>query len=148
MDSDVGHAIDCVYYDSELKDLKASFKEAYSILKRIDKRAERRQTVQVSKSLFDYVEKQGMLRAVPSEFFDFKYNDTRICIYRFKKSYAILVIGFDWSTTEYELWRSDYFGVGHLYGYFKTPKDAMPAYLKCVHYFLHEVMFLDFFELI
>lgn len=148
MNSDISHASDCVFYDAELKSLKRDFYNIYKIFKEIDKRAERRETIQISKSLFDYVERKRTLNSVPSQFFNFSAEDIRICIYKYRKFYTILVIGFDWLTPDLSVLRTDYTGVGKMYGSFDSVSNAIPEYLRAIYYYLTRVIVIDELPLI
>ena len=138
LESDISHASDCVFYDSELKQLRASFKSAYDTLKRIEKRAERRQTIQISQSLFDYVERERTKITVPQQFYDFKYADYRICIYHYHSKYSVLCVGFEFFA---ERWRQcDFYGNGRLYGEFDSFKDCLNLYCYAIDFFINRVL--------
>ena len=133
MDSDINHYSDCVYYDSELKQLKKSFKEIYNVLKEIDKRAERKQTTQISKSLFDYVEQKKQLDKVPQDFFDFRFFFDRVCLYKIKNDYTVLCVGFEYPNSNYVF---TYSGVGQCYGLYHDITDAIFAFMDVVQYYI------------
>ena len=143
--SDIEHASDCIFYDTEIKELRKKFKESYEILKAIEKRCDRRQTVQISKSLFDYVERSKTFRAVPQSFFCFISRDVKICIYRYRQYYSVLVVGFDYN--DLDKCFNDYIGVGKLYGNFKSVDECVPLYYKIVAYYLHNVVKFDMLDL-
>ena len=136
--SDISHFSDCVYYDSELRRLSKLFDEQYKIFKNIKKRAERRQTIQISKSLFDYVEKSRTRFTCPQTFYDFKYDDYRVCIYFYSGKYSILCIGFDFRDGNFR--SLDWFGKGKLYGEFKNLSDSLALYCNAVDYLLNRVL--------
>lgn len=122
---------ECVYYDIDLKSLSKAFDDMSKAFKLIKKRAERAQTQRVDKSYFDYVSKRQALDVVPQTFYDFRIDDVRICIYRYKKDYFILCVNcdFPWLST-----LDGYKGVGLLKGFYKTWQDAVPDYLRCVQH--------------
>ena len=138
MNSDISHNPSCVFYDYELKKLSSLFREGNKIFRNIEKRAERRQTVQISKSLFDYVERCRVLDICPQEFYDFRCGDYRICIYRYKKRFSILCVGFEYIQRYYL--RKNYEGLGNLYYEFATLKEVIPYYYSVVYYFLDVVL--------
>lgn len=142
MDSDIQHVSDCVFYDSELSALKKSFRDAYKILKDIDKRADRRQTVQISKSLFDYSEKRKDLAKMPNYFYSFNFLDYKIAIFRYQKKYHVLTNGFTWSSDYVS--RCEWLFDGHLYLDFDTVQDCIKPFLDCVAYFVRSYL-IDYF---
>ena len=135
MNSDLGHASDCIFYDSELKSLKAHFKECATILKNIDKRAERRQTVQISKSLFDYAERGKDLKVQPQKYYDFVMDNYRICVFKYKGKYSILCVGFDY---EMDYLRDcDFYGAGRLFFETDLLESAVVYFRRVVSYFVN-----------
>lgn len=143
--SDISHFDDCIYYDSELRELNRYFKEANDILKRISKRAERRQTTQISKSLFDYVDIKKHVFKVPQTLYDFVYDSVRVCIYFYRGRYSVLVVGFEYPSD----FRSDakLFDYAKLYGSYKTLDECKPFYLKILFYCLNNICRIgDLFE--
>ncbi|AXH76317.1 MAG: hypothetical protein [Microviridae sp.] len=138
MNSDISHDSSCVYYDFELKKLTSLFRDVNKILRNIEKRAERRQTVQLSSSLFDYVERCRHLDLVPQDFYDFRCGDYRVCIYRYKKKFSVLCVGFEYFN-RYFL-RKDYSSLGSLYFEFDTLKEVIPYFYSVVFYFLDSVL--------
>lgn len=142
--SDISHFSDCVYYDSELRELSQLFKDSYDVLKRIRKRADRHQTQQISKSLFDYVELKKTRSKVPQQFYDFVFDDYRVCIYYWRGYYSVMVVGFDFP---YEYRNSDTFGVGTLHGEYKTIEDCFKLFLRAISYLISQIMRLgDLFD--
>lgn len=136
MDSDISHASDCVFYDSELRLFRRSFDDCYRVLKQISKRAERRQTVQISKSLFDYSERKTDFRVCPQKYFDFRMDEFRICIYLYKGRYSVLCVG--WCPKAESMERKDFIGSGRLFGLYRTYKEAFPVFRKFVLAFVDE----------
>ena len=124
---------DCIYYDCELRELSRHFEEIYKIFKDIKKRADRRQTVQISKSVFDYYEKKKALGVTPQQFYDFRYGSYRICIFRYRSKFSVLCVGFDYPNHD----REDIYwiGPGFLYGRFSNINDAVKLYTEIVFWF-------------
>lgn len=123
----------CVYYDYELVQLRKDFTELYKIFKRIEKRAERRQTVQISKSLFDYYDRKSDLKVCPQKYYDFRYGEYRICLYKFYSKISILCVGFQYP---YQFKRDcPYKGCGFLYGEYDTYVSALPLFSEIVYWF-------------
>ena len=114
---------DCVYYDAELRKLRSLFKETDKVFKDISKRAERRQTVQCSKSLFDYYERKADFKVCPQKYFDFRMDEYRICMFLYKGFYSVLCVGFAPLQAEI-MERKDFVGAGCLFGKFKSWKDC------------------------
>ena len=134
MNSDLEHFSDCVFYDAELRQLRKSFKDADDILKHIVKRAERRQTVQISKSLFQFVERKNTMKVAPQEYFDFRMDEYRISIYMYKGSYHVQTLGFSYypDTLSFE----QLAGPSHLYYGAKYLKDLVPRFREIVLWFI------------
>ena len=143
MNSDISHASDCVFYDSELRLFKEKFKELNNILKNIDKRAQRRQTIQISKSLFDYIETVKTKEHCPQILYDFRDDFVRICPYRVKGQYSVLVVGFDYPFVP--LFNCEFSGVGLFYGQFDKLDNCLILYRKIVYYYLLNVSNVDKF---
>lgn len=142
MESDISHASDCVFYDVELREISKLVKQLYKVTKSIEKRSERRQTIQISKSLFDYVERSRSKSKVPTEFYNFHDDDVAIKIYRYKGFYRILVIGFEYPRSRLFFFE-DWVGKGYLHGEFKTLDDCIPYFYSVVSYYLFDVKFID-----
>ena len=139
MNSDISHDSDCVFYDSELKRLRSAFADADKILKGIAKRAERRQTVQISKSLFDYVESSKELRVAPQKFYDFRFGDVRICPFVYKSRFSVLVVGYSLDSPETLV--RDYQGAGELHYRFDSLDVCLETFRYIVECFVSEVVF-------
>ena len=140
--SDISHFSDTVYYDSELRELSKLFKDSYDIFKRIQKRASRCQTLQISKSLFDYVQMTESKCSVPQQFYDFKSDDVRICVYRYKGSYSVLVYGFDYLKDDFRC----SLGASSLYGEFVHLSDCVNFFLRVIAYYINNILrFNDLF---
>ena len=142
LDSDVQRLSECYYYDFDLKELSENFDNLYKIFKRIRKRAERRQTIQISKSIFDYYSKKDDLKRIPQKYFDFRHGDIRVCLYKYRNSFSVVCVGFDYP---YESRREDYYiGVGTPYGSFATYDLAVPLFEQIVKWYLDNFVF-DFY---
>lgn len=139
MDSDISHASDCVFYDIELRELKKLFKDMNTVFSRINKRAERRQTIQISKSLFDYVERKNNLIKCPQDFYNFSYSDCRIFIFRYRGAYSVYCTGFDYPLLNIRSEKS-FFGVGHMYGYFTDLSECIFEFKTCCNWFISNVL--------
>lgn len=133
MENDLYRQSDCVYYDVELKELSKHFDAIYKIFKDIRKRAERCQTVQINKSLFDFYQRKDTLKVSPQEYYDFRLDDVRICIFRYHGFYSVLVTGIDILELDY---RAEWIGKGKLYGKFNTYVQAVPMYIDLVCQFV------------
>ena len=138
MDSDFNHPSDCVFYDSELRQLRAAFKSCSDIFKKIDKRASRAQTIQINRSLFDYSERKKDMKVIPQKYYDFRFDNYRICIYFYKGRYSILCVGFDWIHDYLRV--CDFSGAGHLYCEGSSLDSMTLAFRRCVEYFLNEFL--------
>ena len=126
---------DCVYYDSELRQLRRSFDECRKIFSDIEKRAQRRQTVQCSKSLFDYYERKQDFKVCPQKYFDFRMDSFRICMFIYKGFYSVLCTGFTPLNGEI-MERKEFVGAGRLFGKFRTWSDCEPLFRMLVNEFV------------
>lgn len=130
MDSDWN----CVYYDDELKELDSAVKVLSSVFKRIHKRAERRQTQQLSKSVFDYWERRTYSDKMPQFFYDFRYDPFRVCVYRKSGNLFVLVVGdLDWSALNFPVFEVLDDG-SRLFGPCLDMEDAALTYLEIVYH--------------
>lgn len=134
MNSDISHASDCVFYDSELRQLRRSFDDAAKVLKDIQKRAERRQTVQISKSLFDYCERRHDFKACPQKYFDFRMDNYRVCVYVHRGKFGVLCVGFDYNSPANEV--TSFVGAGKLYYACNYLSDVVIYFRQIVLYFV------------
>ena len=125
---------ECVYYDYELVQLRKNFLELYKLFKKIEKRAERRQTVQISKSLFDYYDRKTDLKVVPQKYYDFRYGEYRICLFRYLNKISVLTVGFRYPDKPFR--EVPYTGSGFLYGEFNTYDQALDLFREIVYYFV------------
>lgn len=153
MNSDVMHESDCVYYDKELRILSRNFKECYNILKDIEKRADRKETVQISKSLFDYVELSKAVEKFPQIKYDFKFDDVRVYISKINNCFVVNVVGFQYfpqnvlfdvtmpESWHYEIWCRESYDSKSLL------KDAVDVYLHAINYFLYQIKHIDMLDL-
>lgn len=143
-ENDISHASDCVYYDSELKQLRRSFDEIYKVFKRIEKRASRAQTIQISKSVFDWYSRKADLKVCPQKYYDFRFGEYRICLYVYHSKFSILCLGFQPPFPR----RDEYFpSSGTLYGEFDNYRQALPLLSEILYYFCTNVLLtFDFFE--
>lgn len=134
MNSDLMHDSDCVFYDAELKRLRKLFKDTYDIFKSIEKRAERRQTVQISKSLFDFAERKQLMKVCPQQYYDFRMNEFRVSVYMYKGRYHVLTVGFSYYPSALSIEQLE--GVGHLYYGNVYLKSVIPRFREIVEYFV------------
>lgn len=116
--NEVDFISDCVYYDVELKRLSKDFDDLYKVFKEIKKRADRRQTLQISKSVFDYYERKQDFKVCPQRYFDFRYNNVHIALYRFRGALCILLVGCELPSGFALPQLNDFCGSGILYGPF------------------------------
>ena len=137
-DDEITRFSECYFYDYDLKELSSSFDSLYKVFRRIKKRAERRSTLQISKSVFDYYEKKQDLKVTPWKYYDFRYNDYRICIWRYRQYYSVVCVGFEYPQ---ESRRDDiWLGAGLPYGKFESYVEAVPLFDEIVYWFIHNVI--------
>lgn len=82
-----------VYYDDDLKNIRSLVKELSDVLKAMTLRYERHDTLQVAKSVFDYVSQKEMYFVYPHLYYDCRFGDWRVCIacYREHKKHRYYV---------------------------------------------------------
>lgn len=69
-----------VYYDDDLRALNTQFKKCLDILKAITHRYERHETIQIAKSVFDYVTQKEMSLEYPHTRYCFACGDVKIFV--------------------------------------------------------------------
>ena len=84
----------CLFFDSELKTVVKSVKILNDICKRVYKRFERRETIQIAPSVARYVEFDNEINRFPHLLFNFTAKKVRICICKIRDSFHILCINF------------------------------------------------------
>lgn len=73
-----------IFYDTDMSEIRSSVKRLNDVLKNIELRMSRSETLQIAKSVFDYEEQKEMYIHYPHMYYDFRFGDTRICIGRKK----------------------------------------------------------------
>lgn len=84
----------CLFFDSELRVAHKLVKELSDIFKRVYKRFERRETLQITASVARYMELDNEIQHYPHLLYDFKCRDVRICICKIRGIYHILCLNF------------------------------------------------------
>lgn len=72
--------LECCFYDRELKTLDRDFNSLYETFKRIKKRVERKESVKVSKSVFDWANKVDLENTCPQNLYQFHYFSELVTI--------------------------------------------------------------------
>lgn len=80
-----------IYYDSDIKKLKRCFDDIKSTFDTMFKRYERRETVKIARSVFDYQVRTDALNTNPEYFYRFRDDDVVIQVERSKKEGFLLV---------------------------------------------------------
>lgn len=93
----------CLFFDSELKSVMKCVTTLNDICKRVYKRFERRETIQIAPSVARYVEFDNELQRYPHLLFNFTSKNVRICICKIKRLYHILCI--NWKPSRVSLFR-------------------------------------------
>lgn len=138
-EDDVSRYSDCYFYDVDLRELSASFDSIYKVFKRIRKRAERRQTVQISKTIFDYYDRKADLARVPQKYYDFRNGTDRICLYAYRGFYSVLCVGFMYP----KLYKREdiYLGVGFPYGKTKSLDEIKKLFYEILWWYFENVIY-------
>ena len=69
-----------VYYDSDLERIRRLSNDLQNVLNEMTLRFDRHDTLQIAKSVFDYVTQREMYNFYPHMYYDFRFGDSRICI--------------------------------------------------------------------
>lgn len=87
-----------IFYDKDFEEIRRTVKKLADTMKAIQLRIDRHETLQISRSVFDYVTQKEMYLHNPYMFYDFRCADTRICIGRIykhgKDNYFVSVCGY------------------------------------------------------
>lgn len=120
-----------IFYDTDIKHIRVLVKELSDTLKAMELRMERHDTLQVAKSVFDYVSQKEMYFVYPYLYYDFRFGDWRVCIacYREHKAhrYYICVSG----TTPPSRFNAYITDLG--YGDFETLEEAITLFSEIIH---------------
>lgn len=84
----------CLFFDSEFKALMKIISNANDIVKRIYKRFDRRETIQIAPSVARYVELDNEVQRYPHLLYSFTSRNVRICIVKIKSNYHILCLNY------------------------------------------------------
>lgn len=86
----------CVYYDKDLKSLSKCFEVMSGIFSDIESRFARKDTLEISTSVFNYMEKQVLKCKDPHPFYRFCLDEVEIFIFCPRKGlYNIKITGLD-----------------------------------------------------
>lgn len=69
-----------IFYDSDFVEIRKTVNHLNDLLKNMTLRFDRKDTLTIAKSVFDYVTQKEMYVHYPHMYFDFRFDDTRICI--------------------------------------------------------------------
>lgn len=87
-----------VFYDKDLESIRKDVNHLSDTLKAMTLRFQRCNTLQIAKSVFDYVTQREFYAIYPNNYFDFRSGDTRICIGQKhkhgKNNYFVAVYGY------------------------------------------------------
>jgi len=120
-----------LFFDSEFRAVMKMVENMHDICKRIYKRFERRETIQISPSVARYVEFDEEIRRYPHILYNFTSKDVRICIVHIKTRYHICCINFQPSFSSTSL--SPFYDDGRLYGDWDSMSDdVLNRWLDCV----------------
>lgn len=88
-----------IFYDTDFEKIRKLSKELQDVIKNMDLRQSRSQTLQIAKSVFDYESQQDFYIQYPHMYYDFRFGDTRICIgrkqYKKKDEYFVNCCGYN-----------------------------------------------------
>lgn len=82
-----------IFYDADIKKLKRCFDDVKSTFDIMFKRYERKETVKIARSVFDYQVRQDALNTNPEYFYRFRDDDTVIQVERNKAGFLLVCIG-------------------------------------------------------
>lgn len=123
-----------IFYDTDLAKLRKGIKELNEIVKTMELRINRHDTLQIAKSIFDYESQKNMYYHYPHMYYDFRCGDVRICIARkkYKKDdeYFVNVCGFN-PNGKFNEW------IGHYgYGQFESLEDTLGLFYEIIRDFI------------
>lgn len=127
--------LECVYYDRDLKKLDRCFNECFEVFKSIKKRVERKETVKVAKSVFDFYNRQEMVTHNPQSVYNF--HDDVVCITLEFNSKEDLyeVHSYGWNLPKSDFWMRPTSNVGTCSS---DLKHGIMAYRKAVKLYIME----------
>ena len=82
-----------IFYDSDIKVLKRNFDEMKRLFDTMFKRYERKETVKIARSVFDYQVREDALNTNPEYFYRFRDDDTVIQVEHSKDGFVLVCIG-------------------------------------------------------
>lgn len=123
-----------IFYDSDFAEIRGLVKKLSDLLKIMEMRIDRRETLQIAKSIFDYESQKEMYFHYPQMYYDFRFGDVRICIgrkkYKNTDEYFVNCCGF----TPNERFNST---IGHYgYGCSETLDGVLTLFSDIVNDFL------------
>lgn len=119
----------CVIFDKDLKTLYRLVDTLYRFTSDMKNRFQHKETTLVAKSVFDYALKRDLYLTTPQVFYDFRYHDTRIFLFRTKKTYHVMSLGFKPSDKHRQ------FSVD-VYGTYSRLSPAIVEFISIVQEFL------------
>lgn len=88
-----------IFYDSDFEEIRRSIKSINDVLKTMELRQVRRDTLQVARSIFDYESQKDYYLSYPHLYYDFRFGDSRICVgcknYHGQKEYFVNCAGYN-----------------------------------------------------
>lgn len=120
----------CLIYDVELDSLYASAKNMYDILKLAKERFLRKDSINISKSVCEYMQKIKDLEDYPYSLYTFLHRNVKICIIQKKKRFHVFAIGADF----FNVFQKDFYQPD-LYGDFDNLSDCIELYDEFVRWF-------------
>lgn len=106
MDSDFFQThsdLECVFYDRDIKKLSRAFDDVYDVFKSIRKRVERKDTMKVARSTFDFYNRQEEVTRHPHNVFHFHDDISHISLeFNSKeKVYEVHSVGYNLPRSEF-----------------------------------------------
>lgn len=124
-----------IYYDEDLVVIRRKVNELHDILKEMYMRFERHESLQIAKSVFDYLSQKDQYAAYPHMYYDFRVGDTRISVAckksHGKRHYFVNVVGFRPDEFRFNPHISE-FG----YGDFESVEASLPLFFEIVRDFI------------
>lgn len=131
-----------LFYDWELEKSFADVKRLYDTFKRAKKRFERKETIQISKSMCDYIQKCKDVELNPYILYKFDFGSDRICLCQERKIYYVYVSVSDLSIYKQKF--SDCFKFGNFFGGYDTLSSAITLYAEMVMFYFSDFEVLPF----
>lgn len=120
----------CLIYDKELEVLFNNVKSMYDILKLAKERFLRKDSINISKSVTQYMQKIKDLEDYPYALYTFLHRNVKICIVQKRKRFHVFAIG----ARFFDVFQKEFYQPD-MYGDFDNLSDCIELYDEIVRWF-------------